>query len=276
MPSAGLKIRDIAPTITTFSTPFNRFAPFGYRRFVAVGNRATAIRLHDNRILLLNPIQLEDAVRDKLDRLGGVHLIASDLGHHMYVKDYVDAWPEAKTIGVPGLDSMRKDVNWNYIYKDWRTSPEDQFDFAQDFETVLFEGFITYCVAWYHKPTKTLIQSDLMMNLPCTEQYHPSSSDQGPLSREFAKRAHPRSIWAKRLVYYIATVDYTLMRRDAKKVAEWQIDRIIPCHGDVLESGGNEAWSSVYGWFLKGTAKPSVMKRLMNPIMKFARKVFLM
>jgi hypothetical protein len=77
-------------------------------------------------------------------------------------------------------------------------------------------------------------------------------------------------------VYYIATVDYTLMRRDAKKVAEWQIDRIIPCHGDVLESGGNEAWSSVYGWFLKGTAKPSVMKRLMNPIMKFARKVFLM
>ena len=169
MPSAELKIRDVTPTITTFSTPFNRFAPFGYRRFVAVGNRATAIRLHDNRILLLNPIQLEDAVRHKLNRLGGVHLIASDLGHHMYVKDYVDAWPEAKTIGVPGLNSKRKDVNWSYIYKDWRTSPEDQFDFAQDFETVLFEGFITYCVAWYHKPTKTLIQSDLMMNLPCTE-----------------------------------------------------------------------------------------------------------
>ena len=87
----------------------------------------------------------------------------------MYVKDYVDAWPEAKTIEVPGLHSKRKDVNWSYIYKDWRTSPEDQFDFAQDFETVQFEGFITYCVAWYHKPTKTLIQSDLMMNLPCTE-----------------------------------------------------------------------------------------------------------
>jgi hypothetical protein len=169
MPPVELKIRDVTPTITTFSTPFNRFAPFGYRRFVAVGNRATAIRLHDNRIILLNPIQLEDAVRDKLNQLGGVHLIASDLGHHMYVKDYVDAWPEAKTIGVPGLDSKGKDVNWNCIYKDWRTSPEDQFDFAQDFETVLFEGFITYCVAWYHQPTKTLIQSDLMINLSCTE-----------------------------------------------------------------------------------------------------------
>jgi hypothetical protein len=51
------------------------------------------------------------------------------------------------------------------------------------------------------------------------------------------------------------------------------MDRIIPCHGDVLESGGNEAWSSVYEWFLKGTAKPGLMKRL---IMKVARRVFLM
>lgn len=85
MPSSELKICDVSPTITTFSTPFNRFAPFGYRRFVAVDNRATAILLHDDRILLLNPIQLEDAVRDKLNGLGGVHLIASDLGHHMYV-----------------------------------------------------------------------------------------------------------------------------------------------------------------------------------------------
>lgn len=169
MPSAELKIRDVAPSITIFSVPFNRFAPFGYREFVAVGNRATAIRLHDGRILLLNPIPLEQAVRDKLDQLGGVHLVACDLGHHMYAKAYVEAWPEAKIIGVPGLEGKRKDVRWDYIYEDWRTSPEDQFDFAQDIETVLFEGFITYCVAWYHKPTRTMIQSDLMMNLPCTE-----------------------------------------------------------------------------------------------------------
>jgi hypothetical protein len=117
---------------------------------------------------------------------------------------------------------------------------------------------------------------DRVRTLTECQQYHPSSSDQGPLSREFAKRAHPRSIWAKRLVYYIATVDYTLMRRDAKKVAEWQMDRIIPCHGDILESGGNEAWASVYEWFLKGRARADVIKRLMSPVMKLARRVFLM
>ncbi|KAF2026012.1 hypothetical protein EK21DRAFT_92741 [Setomelanomma holmii] len=246
-------IRDVTPDITTFSVPFNRFAPFGYRKFVAVGNRATAIRLHDGRNLLLNPVPLEPTVQATLTALGGVHLIACDLGHHMYVKSYLDVWPEAKTIGVTGLDRKRTDIPWDYIGGDWtRGGPEEEFGFVEDFETVMFEGFITYCVAWYHKPTRTLIQSDLLMNLPCTEQYSPPSSEQDIFSREFAKRAHPHSIWFKRLIYYIASVEYSLMRRDTKRVAEWEIERIIPCHGDVLDQGGNAAWASTYDWFLTG------------------------
>lgn len=170
MPQNKTVIRDVSPEITTFSVPFNRFAPFGYRNFVAVGNRATAIRLHDGRILLLNPIPLEPTVQATLTALGGVHFLACDLGHHLYVKSYVDVWPDAKTIGVLGLEQKRKDVRWDFICGDWsRGGPEDEFGFCEDIETVFFEGFITYCVAWYHKPTRTLIQSDLLMNLPCTE-----------------------------------------------------------------------------------------------------------
>jgi hypothetical protein len=94
----------------------------------------------------------------------------------MYIRDYLKVWPSAKTIGVPGLDGKRKDVKWDWIYSDSMTKPEKEFDFARDIETVLFEGFITYCVAWYHKPTKTLLQSDLMMNLPCTEVSEPTGA----------------------------------------------------------------------------------------------------
>jgi hypothetical protein len=189
-------------------------------------------------------------------------------------------------------------VQWDFICGDWMIGgPEDAYDFSEDIETIFFEGFITYCVAWYHKPSKTLIQSDLMMNLPCTEvcsmpsefhagaylrktnepkQYSPPSSEQGPLSREFAKRAHSRSVWAKRLIYYIASVNYTLMRRDAKRVAEWDIERIIPCHGDVLHRGGNEAWASTYEWYLKGKSEPGVLLRIRKPFMNLMRWLFLM
>ncbi|EME86693.1 uncharacterized protein MYCFIDRAFT_77479 [Pseudocercospora fijiensis CIRAD86] len=273
---SNVVIRDISSQITTFTAPFYRFAPFGYRKFVAVGNRATAIRLQDRRVLLLNPIQLGQAVQDRLDQLGGVDYIACDLGHHSYVADYLNRWPNAKTIGVSGLPGKRKDVKWDFIYEDWQQSPEDQFSFSHGIETVLFEGFITHAVAWYHRPTKTLIISDLLMNLPATEQYHPSSADEGPFSREFAKRAHPFSIWFRRLIYYVAYVEYTPMRRDAKRVAELDIQRIVPCHGDVLDSDGNKAWAEGYQWFLEGHPQPGWLWAVKEPIMTVVRRLFLM
>lgn len=58
------------------------------------------------------------------------------------------------------------------------------------------------------------------------------------------------------------------MKRDAKTVASWDFDRIIPCHGvstekntlanrgrlrrlqDVIERGGNKAWRTAYQFFI--------------------------
>lgn len=165
-------IREVAPGLTTFTIPFNRFAPFGYRNLVAVGNRATAINLSSGEILLLSPIPLTPAVRQKLESLGGVHFIAADLGHHLSVHEYVAAWPAAKTIGVPDLQKKRNDVRWDWIYggdEELGEKAEEVFGWEDEVESVFFEGFITRAVAWWHVPTKTLVVSDLLMNLPCTE-----------------------------------------------------------------------------------------------------------
>jgi len=60
------------------------------------------------------------------------------------------------------------------------------------------------------------------------------------------------------------------MRRDVRTVANWDFDRIIPCHGvsrilvtttvavierlpfyqDVIETGGKKAWEDVYKLYL--------------------------
>lgn len=39
------------------------------------------------------------------------------------------------------------------------------------------------------------------------------------------------------------------MTRDSKAVAAWDFDRIIPCHGDVIEGKGKEAWLEVFKQF---------------------------
>src|ERR1700709_1937726 len=84
------------------------------------------------------------------------------------------------------------------------------------------------------------------------QQYETSSSDNGILSRGFASGAHPQSIVHRSLMNYVATTYYALMRRDAKQVAEWNIQRIAPCHGDNIEGGdAQSAWKSAYKWFLR-------------------------
>jgi hypothetical protein len=48
-----------------------------------------------------------------------------------------------------------------------------------------------------------------------------------------------------------ALFTHRAMTRDAKVVAAWDFDRIIPCHGDVIESTGKEKWLSTFEQFLK-------------------------
>jgi hypothetical protein len=108
------------------------------------------------------------------------------------------------------------------------------------------------------------------------KQYASSSAEQGVLSREFAKRAHPRSVWFKRLMYWIASVDYALMRRDVKRVTEWDVQRIIPCHGDVIEDESNEAWIETHRWFIKGDLRPGLFRKVVHgPFLRVVRWFFL-
>ena len=40
------------------------------------------------------------------------------------------------------------------------------------------------------------------------------------------------------------------MSRDCKVVSGWDFDRLIPCHGDVLETGGKALWNKHFEWYL--------------------------
>jgi hypothetical protein len=36
------------------------------------------------------------------------------------------------------------------------------------------------------------------------------------------------------------------MKKDAHVVVDWDFDRIIMCHGDVIENGGKDVWREAY------------------------------
>jgi hypothetical protein len=40
------------------------------------------------------------------------------------------------------------------------------------------------------------------------------------------------------------------MRRDVRIVSEWDFDRLIPCHGDVIETGAKAIWNKNFDRYL--------------------------
>ncbi|PCH44752.1 hypothetical protein WOLCODRAFT_154794 [Wolfiporia cocos MD-104 SS10] len=82
----------------------------------------------------------------------------------------------------------------------------------------------------------TLIEADLLLNLPTTEQYSKTHSS-----------------WKSLLAEYLnshSAIHKRVMKRDVRTVASWNLEWIIPCHGDIIEKDAGEVWWEAYRWYL--------------------------
>ncbi|KAF8595153.1 hypothetical protein BDV93DRAFT_501488 [Ceratobasidium sp. AG-I] len=237
--------REVAPGLWTFSVPFARFGLF------PVGGRSTAVKLQSGDVWVLASTPLNDATKSKLNELGTVkYICGADAVHHLYLAEYKRAYPDAKLIGVAALLTKRKDLKFDGVYG--RDPKDTKYGYEREIKACYFSGFQNQDVAFLHVQSKTLIEADLLFNLPGKEQYSKSkSSGKFPIFSTLGPmmRAHKTFLWS-------AGRDRAAMARDAHTVAGWDFDRIIPCHGDVIESNGKAAWREAYKWYLEENFKP--------------------
>lgn len=59
-----------------------------------------------------------------------------------------------------------------------------------------------------------------------------------------------RFIW-----WAISSGDRTGFNKSIAKINGWDFDRIVPCHGDVIESGGKGIFQKVMKWHLEAYDK---------------------
>ncbi len=63
-------------------------APFKYFG-LSVGTRMTVIRLANRELVVISPIQIDNATSLELDKLGTVsHIIAPNLYHYLFASDF--------------------------------------------------------------------------------------------------------------------------------------------------------------------------------------------
>jgi len=186
---------------------------------------------------------LDTETKAKLDELGKVkYIVSPDIVHHLYLSEFKKAYPEAKLLGVDGTPSRMEDKALEFDGVWGKDAPNTKYGFEDDVQHCFFSGFKNKDVAFFHPQSKTLIQADLLFNFPCHEQY---SKSKMPVLGNLKP-----SLWFQQRMVGNLSINTAAMKRDATTVANWNFQRIIPCHGDVIEKDGNKVWRDVYKAFI--------------------------
>ena len=259
-PSACSVIRAVTPNIVTISAPFLRFGLF------KVGGRGTIVRMRSGALAVFSPTALTPEVRAEVDKLGGNvrYITAPDIEHHIFLSEWAKAFPSAHVMGPQGLPEKRDgipehkgSVQFSHI---WKAANKDGFkvdeDFDRDFDHEFVDAHGNKELVFNYKPERTLIQADLIFNLPATEQYSKTKegATSGVLTKLFTGLMHTygEAMGQRRFIWYAAgSKDRKGFAASMKKIQAWDFDRIIPCHGDVIETGGKDVFDKIMAWYLQ-------------------------
>ena len=195
-----------------------------------VGSRMTVVRLASGYLLVHSPIRPTAAIREELSRLGEVRfIIAPNKYHHLYAGEFAAAFPDARLYVVPGLQEKRKDLRFHGTLSD-----EPEAFWEDSLKQHLFQGIPAVNeVVFFHPVSRTVIFTDLVFNF---------SSDLTPGQKLFALLDGVYEKTAvSRLTRYILLGDRKKARLSADKILEWDFDRVVLAHKDVVHEGGYEA-----------------------------------
>ncbi|KAF9894556.1 hypothetical protein FE257_006441 [Aspergillus nanangensis] len=257
-PSEVMVIRNVTSDVITMSLPFARY---GRLKF---GGRGTLVKMESGSLAVFSPVTLTPEVREVVSGLGGnvKYIAALDLEHHIHVTSWKDAYPDAEILAPEGLLEKRqsspeyKNTPFQHIFRKedgGKRSISPEFD--KEFETEYVYGHQSRELVFLHKRSLTLIEADLLFNLPAREQY--SRTGESATSGCFTSMispllsAQPPATWQKRFQWYLLSgADRRAYIESVRRIDQWDFNRLIPCHGDVIESGAKGVFRTVMEWFL--------------------------
>jgi len=244
-PVSEIVQREVAPGVWTFSKPFARFGVW------PIGGRSTAVKLSDGGVWVLASTPLDADTKARLRELGPVkYIVSPDAVHHLYLGEYKKEYPEAKLIAPQAAIERHNDSELKFDGAWGRDPAGTKYGFEDDIEHLFFPGFETKEVAFLHKASKSLIEADLLFNLHSVKEQYSRTKQSSRFLGIGGLKIGPKSWIYPRLLWSQGT-NKEEMKRDVKTVSGWDFDRIIPCHGDVIETGGKQAWNDSYKLYLK-------------------------
>lgn len=204
--------------------------------------RMTVIRLGNGDLWVHSPEKINHALKHELSAMGRVrHLVSPNKLHHLFLPEWIDAFPDAMTYAAPGLAKKRNDISFDVELSE--VAPEAwEGEIAQ----TIFRGSpLMEEVVFFHKPSSTLILTDLI------ENFNPHTLNWWQLRlARFAGILYPNGKTPIDWRFSFRFGSMGMARESLMEILAWRPLNIIVSHGECVFGGGTGFLRSSFSWLL--------------------------
>lgn len=154
--------------------------------------------------------------------------------HHFHFRAAAARFPEARRIGSKRLKTKRPELDMEVF------EVGDDVHLGDDVQVAWIDGVPDLSeMVWFHVPTKTLIVADVIFNVHETR---------GPLTPWLLRGvgAYRKPGQSRLLKSFVK--DRKAFGRSLERILDWPIERVVPCHGRVLNERAQEGLRWAFGW----------------------------
>lgn len=221
--------KPLAPDIGIADGPFEYFTVGGIRMPMPFTTRMTVVRLGNGDLFLHSPIAFDQGLAAALQRLGTIrHLVSPNQWHYAHIGEWQRAFPETVAWASPGVRRRARARQVDVRFT--RDLPhEAPAEWRDEIDQVLIPGGIFREFVFFHRPSRTLIVADTIMNLEPDKITEPWRS----VSR-WSGMVHPHG-----QIFFGMRLPLRFQKERAqaafRKIRSWEPRRVVLSHGHCFD-----------------------------------------
>ncbi|MBB84859.1 MAG: hypothetical protein CL931_13710 [Deltaproteobacteria bacterium] len=196
---------------------------------VALGTRSTIVRLRDGGLWVHSPGPLTPDLAEGVRAMGEVRvLVAPNLWHHLFLEDWRVEWPEARVYATPGLAEKQTNLHVDEVLADAAPAV-----WKGEIEQLRIAGMPKMNeFVFRHVESGTLVLTDLCFNMRESDSWW---------TRFFMRINGVWQTFGPSRLFKTMVEDRDALEQSVDRLLEWEFERVIVAHGDVVESDGYAA-----------------------------------
>jgi predicted RNA-binding protein len=225
--------------------------PFGTDIWIAKGpilstagftypTRCAIMRLSDGNLVVWSPVTLTDDLKNAVDALGPVKaLIAPNSFHHLFFKDWADAYPHAKCFAAPRLAKKRADIAFDATLTDMA----DVIWVGELAQVIVRGNILTDEVVFFHKASGTVVFTDIL------QQFDKGwfTGWRGSVARlDLMEGTEPQVLRKFRLAFR----NRKAAQASIKTILGWPTQQVLMAHGRPVTKDANGFLKRAFSWLM--------------------------